>query len=97
MSILKRALLSLLPARRVTVPRERAYAPHCDPSILHAPGMCEHCDHYSDWQDARIVQRISFTGDPERNNAPCPSEYFRSGELRDQWPGNRASNNAKGQ
>lgn len=67
----------------------RAYTPHCDSSILHAPGECEACDEYPDWQAFRTAQRISFTGQTDPDRAPCPSEHFRPAETRDQWPGNR--------
>ena len=68
--------------------RERAYMPHCDQSILHAPGKCEHCDKYPDWQEMRVRQRINFTGEHDEDKAPCPSTHFRSEEVRDRWPGN---------
>lgn len=67
---------------------ERAYAPHCDQSILHAPGVCDYCDMYPDWQEFRAAQRINFTGEYSEHFAPCPSEYFRPPEIRDRWPGN---------
>lgn len=69
---------------------DRAYAPHCDQSILHAPGECRYCDLYADWQKYRTVARINFTGHTDAGLAPCPSEYFRPSEKRDRWPGNRA-------
>lgn len=69
--------------------RERAYAPHCDASVLHFPGACEDCDQYPDWQNYRRVALIAFTNDPQpEGKAPCPSEHFRSAEVRDRWPGN---------
>jgi hypothetical protein len=68
----------------------RAFAPHCDQSILHAPGECEFCDKYPDWQEMRTTQRIAFTGEPTSDDkAPCPSTWFRSAVQRDLWPGNR--------
>lgn len=67
-----------------------AYAPHCDQSILHAPGACEYCDHYPEWQEMRERQRINFTNENDPDKAPCPSTYFRSAEVRDRWPGNVA-------
>jgi hypothetical protein len=69
--------------------------PHCDQSILHAPGECWACDKYPDYQQAREVSRIAFTGSPEElgthDLAPCPSTWFRRPETRDRWGGNRAS------
>lgn len=62
---------------------------HCDQMILHAPGICDYCDHYPQFQKLREWWRINFTGEHDPNKAPCPSEHFRSGELRDRWPGNR--------
>jgi hypothetical protein len=66
----------------------RAYAPHCDQSILHAPGVCEYCDKYDDWQQYREVARINFTGEDSPHKAPCPSLHFRTAEKRDTWGGN---------
>lgn len=74
------------------VKRDRAYAPHCDSSILHAPGVCVYCDKYPDWQEYRRIARIAFTGEPDEGGAghiaPCPSTYLRSPEVRDRWGGN---------
>lgn len=69
--------------------RKRAFAPHCDQSVLHAPGVCEYCDHYPDWQEMRTRQRIGFTDHPATDVSPCPSTWFRSAEIRNRWPGNR--------
>lgn len=66
----------------------RCFAPHCDASILHAPGVCTYCDGYADWQDYRQTARINFTGENDPHKAPCPSEHFRPAEVRDQWGGN---------
>lgn len=64
--------------------------PHCDSSILHAPGSCDHCDKHPDWQAYRQLARIGFTGEEIGGDvAPCPSERFRPSERRDAWPGNR--------
>ncbi len=71
--------------------KKRAYAPHCDASVLHAPGTCEFCDLYPEWQEYRQLARISFTGQKSDQLAPCPSTYFRSAETVDRWPGNRKS------
>lgn len=68
----------------------RAFAPHCDQSILHAPGACRFCDEYPDWQAYRTVARIAFTGQDDEGLAPCPSTTFRSAEVRDRWGGNVA-------
>lgn len=62
--------------------------PHCDQSILHAPGECQFCDKYPEAQAIRQHWRINFTGQHDENKAPCPSTYFRSDEVRDRWPGN---------
>lgn len=65
--------------------------PHCDQSVLHAPGECQFCDMHPEWQRYRIVARINFTGQEIEGLAPCPSEFFRPGETRDRWPGNVAA------
>lgn len=65
--------------------------PHCDSSILHAPGVCKYCDMHPEWQSYRAAARISYTGEAaSADRAPCPSEYFRPGEVRDRWGGNVA-------
>lgn len=75
---------------------ERAYMPHCDSSILHAPGTCEYCDMYPDWQEYRRIAQIAFTGTEQEQGsasdllAPCPSTFFRAPETRDAWGGNVA-------
>jgi len=69
---------------------KRAFAPHCDQAILHAPGVCKYCDGYPDWQEHRQVARINFTGEHEPDKAPCPSLMLRDDETRDRWPNNRA-------
>jgi hypothetical protein len=66
----------------------RAYAPQCDPSILHAPGECDVCDHYPDWQEYRKTARINFSGYDDEDKAPCPAEHFRSPEIINRWGGN---------
>lgn len=69
--------------------KQRAWAPHCDPSILHSPGACSYCDEYDDWQAYRQLARIAFSDEPPgADKAPCPSEHFRRKDLRDRWPGN---------
>lgn len=68
---------------------EQLTAPHCDSSILHAPGACEFCDLHPDWQAYRQLAQINFTGEYDIDKAPCPSVYFRAVHARDAWPGNR--------
>lgn len=74
---------------------KRAYMPHCDSSILHAPGACEYCDEYPDWQEYRKIARIAFSGTEDETGssglAPCPSTFFRAPEQRDAWGGNRTT------
>lgn len=71
----------------------RAFAPHCDQRILHAPGTCVYCDKYPDWQEHRETAGINFsnTNDPDR--VACPSTQTRTAEVRDMWPNNRAHPN----
>jgi hypothetical protein len=64
--------------------------PHCDSSILHAPGECVYCDECPDWQEYREMARINFTGHEDEGLAPCPSTHFRKPEVRDRWYGNVA-------
>lgn len=65
--------------------------PHCDSSVLHAPGECQFCDRHPDWQEYREAARINFSGHNDEGKAPCPSEHFRPPEVRDRWPGNVAA------
>jgi len=59
--------------------------PHCDSRVLHAPGECEHCDHYPTLQRVRENNGIPFSGE-----GGSPDEKFRAREVIDRWPGNRA-------
>lgn len=68
----------------------RAFAPHCDQRVLHAPGECVHCDHYPDWQELRKTQGIAFTGhEPSEFQGPCPSDFNRGIAGAHVWGGNR--------
>lgn len=75
---------------------ERAAFPHCDTRILHAPGECQYCDGYSDWQELRKLWGIAFTSHaPETTEwgteLPCPADANRppnSPSDHRQWPGN---------
>lgn len=68
---------------------ERAYAPHCDQRVLHAPDDCLFCDHYPDWQTHRQVAGIAFTGqDPGPDRQPCPSDAARGRGGAHVWGGN---------
>lgn len=67
--------------------------PHCDQRILHAPGECEFCDRYPEWQALRLAWEIAFTGhDPTGEQLPCPADNARpewSESDHQRWPGNR--------
>lgn len=69
----------------------RAYAPHCDARVLHAPNKCRYCDHYKEWQQAREVWGINFTGEEDPEKLPCPSTTERPLSKIEEWPGNRAA------
>lgn len=65
-------------------------APHCDQRVLHAPGECESCDLFPNWQQARIVQGVAFTGrEPVDGEVFDPASLFRTAEQINAWPGNR--------
>lgn len=68
--------------------------PHCDQRILHAPGECQYCDGYADWQELRQMWGIAFTGHaPQDGQFPCPADYHRPPNTPSdhrQWPGNVA-------
>lgn len=68
--------------------RERAYAPHCDPRVLHAPGECKHCDKYPDWQGVRELWVINFTRHRDPEKLVCPAETRRTVGVIELWGGN---------
>jgi hypothetical protein len=57
--------------------------PHCDSNVLHAPGECDHCDHYPEAQDARMRGGINFTG-----HGLDPATAKRPLETINRWGGN---------
>ena len=66
--------------------------PHCDASVLHAPGECVFCDRHPDWQALRIAWGIAFTGHaPTEREVPCPSDQRRGTGQAHVWAGNRPS------
>ena len=65
-------------------------SPHCDSRILHAPGECEYCDHYPEWQALRILWGICFTGyEPDDKELPDPATFNRPLPIINKWGGNR--------
>lgn len=58
---------------------KRFQAPHCNASMLHAPGECYYCDHYPKRQQAYIDGGIPFTPNESNgwsgNVAVKPGEY----------------------
>lgn len=66
----------------------KSVAPHCDSSVLHRPGKCQHCDNYPGWQEYREIARINFSNEHDKDKAPCPSTYFRKEETINKWWGN---------
>lgn len=69
---------------------EKAAMPHCDQRVLHAPGECQYCDMYPEWQDARKMWNINFTGHNDSDKTTCPSEQRRPIETINKWYGNVA-------
>ena len=65
--------------------------PHCDSNVLHAPGECQYCDMYPEWQELRILMKVNFTGEDLPGREPCPSERMRALSTIEQWGGNRKS------
>lgn len=68
---------------------DRAAFPHCDSNVLHAPGTCEFCDHYPDFQAARLKDGINFTGQNVKGRQPCPATVLRDLDRVQAWGGNR--------
>ncbi len=65
-------------------------APHCDPQVLHAPGVCRYCDAHPKWQTKRTVAKMLFTGElPREGWQPCPAEKARGMDSINARPGNR--------
>ncbi len=65
--------------------------PHCDQSVLHAPGECQYCDKTPGWQALRVIWGVAFTGhEPAETGAkvPCPSDAARGTGGAHVWPGN---------
>lgn len=65
-----------------------AMYPHCDQRVLHAPGECRFCDLYPALQEARLSQRVNFTGQSREGFSQCPAERERALEAINLWPGN---------
>lgn len=63
---------------------------HCDQKVLHAPKVCQFCDHYPEAQALRQWWGINYTGEHDPGKSPCPSTHTRTDETRDLWYGNRA-------
>lgn len=65
--------------------------PHCDASVLHAPGECRYCDTRPDWQALRSLWGIAYTGHiPTAQQIACPSDFRRGfNQAARDWPGNR--------
>lgn len=63
--------------------------PHCDSSVLHAPGECTYCDNKPEWQELRKGWRIAFTGhNPVEDEVSCPSDSRRGLAGAHVWSGN---------
>lgn len=72
-------------------PANYGRAPHCDSRVLHAPGECWACDLYPQWQEARQVQGVAFTGhEPDEGEVFDPAGLYRTDAQINAWPGNRA-------
>lgn len=60
---------------------------HCDPLVLHSPGVCFFCDeHGSDLQAIRAEKLIAFTDDIGYVHLPCPARAAR-GDACQEWGG----------
>ena len=68
--------------------------PHCDPRVLHAPGLCKYCDQFADWQELRLAWGICFSGQQPTDEQPIadPADlavmFKRRGDY-NHWSGNR--------
>lgn len=65
--------------------------PHCDPMVLHSPGICTYCDKHKDWQALRMAWGIAFTDEPvTEDKMPCPATMLRPLQTINMWGGNQA-------
>jgi hypothetical protein len=55
--------------------------PHCDPRVLHYPGLCDYCDMRADWQQERIQNGVLFTDD--KRNAGLIEEFLKTGQFKE--------------
>lgn len=63
--------------------------PHCDASVVHAPGECRYCDDRPDLQAIRDAWGIAYTGHaPADHQVPCPSDARRGQGQAHRWTGN---------
>lgn len=64
--------------------------PHCDPLILHEASRCTYCaaSEYDGLHALRADLRIAHTNGGGAALEACPSEAYRSAEVRDRWGGN---------
>ena len=70
-------------------------APHCDPQVLHAPGVCRYCDAHPKWQTKRTLAKMLFTGElPREGWQPCPAEKARGMDSSNAGPGNRPADSS---
>ena len=70
-------------------------APHCDPQVLHAPGVCRYCDAHPKWQTKRTLAKMLFTGElPREGWQPCPAEKARGMDSINAGPGNRPADSS---
>jgi hypothetical protein len=70
-------------------------APHCDPQVLHAPGVCRYCDAHPKWQTKRTLAKMLFTGElPREGWQPCPAEKARGMDSGNAGPGNRPADSS---
>ena len=68
--------------------------PHCDQRILHHPlDNCVYCNEHPEWQEARELWGIAFTGHaPVGDQIACPADRMRpAGSPSDhrRWGGNK--------
>lgn len=87
---LTQVIVGSTPSPPAKIEVNKMILPHCDSSLLHAPGECIFCDKYPEMQEYRKYARINFSGHDDSKKAPCPSTHFRNEETINKWRGNRA-------
>lgn len=62
--------------------------PHCDPRVLHSPGVCDYCDKVPALQEYRRMCGLPYVDDLQVTDAILPGEN-RDRRSAEAWGGNQ--------